>query len=212
MPQSLPKRATHAEADVDNAAMNSPTAEAENEDAKYDLDRLRVKYPLIFEKTQMSREDLKHVLSEMLVKSRSDVPDSKKTNSLTKKEFQRELDTLFKSIDDNFQDDAVDVVALMSFIQQLQWNGGLKFDEPIHKNAFSFKHLLGIIHFDDFREYTSTVEVYWITGCKEKQNYPPVINWRQGKVSMEALFHLRPNNTARNFSKGSCSLISCLWN
>jgi hypothetical protein len=49
------------------------------------------------------------------------------------------------------------------------------------------------------REYTSTVEVYWITGCKEKQNYPPVINWRQGKVSMEPSFYLRLYNTAIYF-------------
>lgn len=199
MPQSLPKRGAPAETIVDSAVMISSTVEAENEDMKYDLDNLRVKYPLIFEKTQMSREDLKLVLSDMLVKSRSDVPDSKKTKSLTNKEFQRELDTLCKSIDDNFQDDVVDVAALTSFIQQLQWNGGLKFDEPIKKNAVSLKHLLGIIHFDDLREYTSTVEVYWITGCKEKQNYPPVINWRQGKVSMEPSFYLRLYNTAIYF-------------
>jgi hypothetical protein len=196
----LPKRAAPLEANVESATMNSATANVENKEMKFDLDQLRVKYPLIFEKTQMSREDLKHVLSEMLVKSRSDVPESKKTNSLTSREFQRELETLCKSIDDNFQDDIVDAVALMSFIQQLQWNGGLNFDEPVNKNAISLKHLLGIIHFEDLREYTSTAEVYRITGCKEKQNYPPVINWRQGKVRIETVFYQRLNNIARKFA------------
>jgi hypothetical protein len=169
--------------------MNSATANVENKEMKFDLDQLRLKYPLIFEKTQMSREDLKHVLSEMLVKSRSDVPESKKTNSLTSREFQRELETLCKSIDDNFQDDTIDAMALLSFIQQLQSNGGLKFDEQMNRNAISLKHLLGIIHFEDLREYTSTAEVYRITGSKEKQNYPPVINWRQGKVRIEPAFY-----------------------
>jgi hypothetical protein len=187
LPQSLPKHTPADKDKVENATLCSETAKVENNEVKFDLDELRAKFPSIFEKSQMSKEDLKHVLSEMLVKSFSGTPDSKKAKVLTGKESQRELNMLCKSIDDNFQEDSIDVTALMSFIQKLQWSESLDYNKPTNKlvaseNIISLKHLLGIIHFEDLREYTSTVEVYRITGYKEKQNYPPVINWRQGKV------------------------------
>ena len=157
---------------------------------------LNDKFHSIWESSAISKSELKELVTEILGESLVDGTTSKKSEMFTSREFQRELHTMENYIDNNFQDNTIDSNAIKTYIQ-LQRRESLNLDPNIQQrgdlrnvsSAFTSNKFLGVVHYDDLREYTSTVEVYRITGAKEKENFPPVINWRQGKVRFFVLFN-----------------------
>ena len=47
-------------------------------------------------------------------------------------------------------------------------------------HALYSQHAFGIIYYEDMREYSSMVELYRLTGTRNKKLFPPPSTWRQG--------------------------------